>query len=86
MNIGGKLPRNRSRILKQILDEKYSNEDSEHRTTDRLEGMEYEYGEIDGSHTADYFLSNHALVDLAITKYGGQLTTTSRGSASFISH
>ena len=44
--------------------------------------MEYEYGEIDGSHTADYFLSNHALVDLAVTKYNGQLTTTSRGSAS----
>lgn len=72
----------RSKILKQILTEKYNNEDEEHHTPDRLEGMEYEYGEIDGSHTADYFLSNHALVDLAVTKYNGQLTPTSRGSAS----
>ena len=68
--------------MKQILNEKYNNEDEEHHTPDRFEGMEYEYGEIDGSHTADYFLSNHALVDLAVTKYNGQLTTTSRGSAS----
>ena len=43
----------RSQILKQILNEKYNNEDEEHHTPDRFEGMEYEYGEIDGSHTAD---------------------------------
>ena len=44
--------------------------------------MLYEYGEIDGSGTADYFIDNYSLVKLAADKYGGQLTTTSRGSAS----
>lgn len=72
----------RSKILKKLLDEKYENEDEEHHTNDRLEGLEYEYGEINGSNTADYFLDNYSLVNLAVTKYGGQLTPTSRGSAS----
>lgn len=72
----------RSKVLKKILNEKYESEDDDHRTEDRFEGMEYEYGEIDGSGTADYFIDNHFIVDLAINKYGGELTTTSRGSAS----
>ena len=72
----------RSEILKQILDETFEQEDEEHHTSERKEGLEYEYGEIDGSKTVDYFIDNHALVNLAVNKYGGQLTTTSRGSAS----
>ena len=72
----------RAEILKSILEDKYENEDDEHRTEDRKEGMLYEFGEVKGSGTVDYFLDNYALVDLAVTKYGGQLTTTSRGSAS----
>lgn len=72
----------RAEILKSILEDKYENEDDEHRTEDRKDGMLYEFGEVKGSGTVDYFLDNYALVDLAVTKYGGQLTTTSRGSAS----
>lgn len=72
----------RVKILKDILYEQYENEDLEHKTKDREEGMLYEHGEIEASETADYFLTNYALVRLAINKYGGQLTTTSRGSAS----
>lgn len=72
----------RAEILKSILEDKYEKEDDEHRTEDRKEGMLYEFGEVKGSGTVDYFLDNYALVDLAVTKYGGQLTTTSRGSAS----
>lgn len=72
----------RSKILHKILTDKFESEDDEHRTEDRREGMEYEYGEIDGSGTADYFIDNHSIVDLAINKYNGKLTTTSRGSAS----
>lgn len=72
----------RSKILKDILNEKFNQEDEEHFTKDRKEGMEYEYGEIIGSQTTDYFLDNYKLIDLAINKYNGQLTTTSRGSAS----
>lgn len=72
----------RAEILKSILEDKYENEDDEHRTEDRKKGMLYEFGEVKGSGTVDYFLDNYALVDLAVTKYGGQLTTTSRGSAS----
>lgn len=72
----------RAETLKSILEDKYEKEDDEHRTEDRKEGMLYEFGEVKGSGTVDYFLDNYALVDLAVTKYGGQLTTTSRGSAS----
>ena len=72
----------RSKILHKILTDKFESEDDEHRTEDRREGIEYEYGEIDGSGTADYFIDNHSIVDLAINKYNGKLTTTSRGSAS----
>ena len=72
----------RAEILKKILEDKYENEDDEHRTEDRREGMLYEFGEVRDSKTVDYFLDNNALVDLAVTKYDGQLTTTSRGSAS----
>lgn len=72
----------RAEILKKILEERYENEDDEHRTEDRREGMLYEFGEVRDSETVDYFLDNYALVDLAVAKYGGQLTTTSRGSAS----
>ena len=72
----------RSKILKNILDKKFDQEDEEHFTKDRKDGIEYEYGEIVGSQTTDYFLDNYKLIDLAVNKYHGQLTTTSRGSAS----
>lgn len=71
----------RSEILKKILEEKFEQEDDEHRTEDRREGMYYEFGEVRDSGTVDYFLDNSTLIKLAVEKYGGQLTTTSRGSA-----
>lgn len=72
----------RADVLHKILEDKYGQEDEEHHTPDRKEGMLYEFGEVKDSGTVDYFLDNSTLVDLAISKYGGQLTTTSRGSAS----
>lgn len=72
----------RAEILRKILEEEYEKEDDEHRSLDRKEGMLYEFGEIRDSGTVDYFLDNNALIKLAINKYNGQLTTTSRGSAS----
>lgn len=72
----------RSEVLLNILNSKFEAEDDEHRTVDRKDGMLYEFGEISRSDTADYFLDNYNLIDLAVHKYGGQLTTTSRGSAS----
>lgn len=71
----------RSKILMNILDEKFNCEDEEYHTQDRHDGMLYEYGEIDGSGTVDYFLTNYRLIDSAVNEYDGQLTTTSRGSA-----
>lgn len=71
----------RAKILHDILYDKYLSEDDEHRTQDRLDGMEYEFGEIEGSGTVDYFITNYKIVDSAVNNYGGQLTTTSRGSA-----
>lgn len=73
----------RVEILKNILDENFKKEDEEHQTKDRHEGMIYELREIDGSTTADYFLTNYGIINLATSdKYNGLLTTTSRGSAS----
>ena len=72
----------RAKILHDILEDKFEQEDAEHHTENRHAGMEYEFGEITASGTVDYFLDNYELVDLAVKKYGGQLTTTSRGSAS----
>lgn len=72
----------RADVLHKILEDKYEQEDEEHHTPNRKEGMLYEFGEVKDSGTVDYFLDNSTLVDLAISKYGGQLTTTSRGSAS----
>ena len=71
----------RSEILLNIMSKKYY-EEERHRSKERWEGLLYEYGEIVESRTADYFLDNYALVELAVKKYKGQLTTTSRGSAS----
>lgn len=67
--------------LKKILDEEYQKEDSDHKSEEREKAIAYEYGEYCESKCADYPLANYSLVKLAVNKYGGQLTTTSRGSA-----
>ena len=72
----------RCKILKEILYEKFSQEDIEKQTEERRKAIDYEWDQYCGSGTADYALSNYSLVKLAIEKYGWQLTTTSRGSAS----
>lgn len=72
----------RCEVLKQLLNEGYAKEDEEHRSPERLEAIKYEFGEVRDSGTADYFIDNHYIVDKAVNKYGGQLTTTSRGSMS----
>ena len=67
--------------LRKILYEKYSNENDTHRSEEREKAIEYEFGEYKESGCADYPIDNYKLVDLAVNKYGGQLTTTSRGSS-----
>ena len=67
--------------LKKILNEEYQKEDENHKSEEREKAIAYEYGEYCDSKCADYPLANYSLVKLAVDKYGGQLTTTSRGSA-----
>ena len=67
--------------LKKILNEKYSQEDENHKSEERQKAIEYEFGEYCGSGCADYPIINYKLVNLAVNKYDGQLTTTSRGSS-----
>ena len=67
--------------LKKILQHEYSKEDDNHKSKEREDAVAYECGEYCDSGCADYPLDNYNLVSLAINKYGGQLTTTSRGSA-----
>lgn len=45
-------------------------------------GLDFELNEIYKCQMADYFLFNYEMIQLAVTKYGGVLTKTSRGSAS----
>ena len=81
-SLAGKTYEERCEELKKTLLKAFAREDSEHQTESRKEAIEYELEQYRGSGTADYALSNHELVKLAVQKYGGQLTTTSRGSAS----
>lgn len=68
--------------LHELLLKKYNEEDEEHRTKDRYEGMEYEFGQIKDGKSVDYFLDNEDIVRTATSpKFGGILTKTSRGSA-----
>lgn len=61
--------------------------EEEHIPSDKLsiykEGIRYEMKTIEDTkeiNTADYFLLNEKIVDLAVNKYGGVLTRTGRGS------
>lgn len=71
----------RVKTLKQILYNHYAKEECQ--SPERLDGLNYEIGQIVGSGTVDYFLDDYHIIKLATSDdYGGQLTTTSRGSAS----
>ncbi|MCC3383224.1 PHP domain-containing protein [Enterocloster citroniae] len=71
----------RVKILRQLLYGQYEKE--ENQSPERLEGLKYEISQIVESGTADYFLDDYHIIKLATSvDYGGQLTTTSRGSAS----
>lgn len=71
----------RCKILEKNLMTSYSQEAN--KSQERVDGIQYELGEIVESGTADYFLTNPKIVSTAISpEYGGILTTTSRGSAS----
>lgn len=70
----------RAKQLQKILTNNYKEKETE-KSSEKVKGIEYEYGEIYESGTADYFLDNYELIDLGVNKYGGVLTTTSRGSA-----
>lgn len=75
----------RTTIFKKIINEKYKKEKL--KTKEKIAGIKYEVGEIVDSGVVDYFLDNEKIVKLAVEKYGGILTTTSRGSsASFITN
>lgn len=70
----------RTEILKQVLNDRYKLEPE--KSKERVEGIRYELGEIEGSGTVDYFIDNYEIVKTATSpEYGGHLTTTSRGSA-----
>ena len=71
----------RCEVLHDILINEYSKEPNNKRTEEKKAAIEYELGEYCGSGCADYPLDNYKLVDLAVKKYGWQLTTTSRGSS-----
>lgn len=68
----------RANELAKILNTEYLKEP---QSQERKDGIAYEFGQIKDSQTADYFLDNYRIIKNAIDNHGGQLTTTSRGSA-----
>ena len=72
----------RCEVLRNIVEDGYAKEDQDHHSKEREMAIEYEFNEIKDSGTADYFIDNEKFLRLGVEKYGGQLTTTSRGSAS----
>ena len=72
----------RCKVLQEILNEQYSKEDADHKSPERIEAIKYEFGEVRDSGVADYFIDNYKIIKKAVEEYGGQITTTSRGSAS----
>lgn len=77
-------------LLKQIVNERFKEvKKKEHLEGEKLQkyidAIHYEMDIIEKTnpvcHTADYFLFNTKMVDLAVNKYDGVLTRTGRGSA-----
>lgn len=73
------------KIYKHELNKAYKKEKL--KSKEKADGIRWEAKQIIESNTVDYFLTSKAIVDKAINKYGGILTTTSRGSAaSFVTN
>ena len=72
-------------IYKNILKERYKKEKL--KSDEKAKGIMWEAKQVIDSKVVDYFLTNDKIVSTAVNKYGGVLTTTSRGSsASFITN
>lgn len=79
----------RIEVLKKEINQRFANIKREEgiqgeELTKYLDGIRYEMKIIEDTneeiHTADYFLFNERLVNLAVNKYGGVLTRGGRGS------
>lgn len=82
-------PKERIDLLKKIVNKKFNQIKKEENIAGEelkqyKDGIRYEMKIIEDTndvvHTADYFLLNTKIVDLAVNKYGGVLTRTGRGS------
>lgn len=71
----------RAEALHDLLIEKFKQDPVDDYYDEKVKAIEYEFGEVRDSGCVDYLLMNYEIVNLAVNKYGGQLTTTSRGSA-----
>ena len=75
----------RVRLLKGVITQAYK-KDPLH-SKEKVQGIRWEMDQFIDAGVVDYPLFSKELVDLAINKYGGILTTTSRGSAaSFVTN
>lgn len=69
----------RVKKLKQIVTEEYKKDPN--KSKEKKEGIRWEVNQYVESGTVDYPLMSKEIVDLAVGKYSGVLTKTSRGSA-----
>lgn len=72
-----KIYKEKVKIYKHELNQAYKKEKL--KSKDKADGIRWEAKQIIDSHTVDYFLTSKAIIDRAVHKYGGILTTTSRG-------
>lgn len=82
-------PKERVDLLQEIVDQKFNEiikveNLTEEEINRRKQGIEYEMQTVRDTnevvHTADYFLFNTKMVDIAVNKYNGVLTRGGRGS------
>lgn len=69
----------RVKKLKEIVTQEYKKDPN--KSKEKKEGIRWEVNQYVESGTVDYPLMSKAIVDLAVGKYSGVLTKTSRGSA-----
>ncbi|MFA7223103.1 MAG: LAGLIDADG family homing endonuclease, partial [Bacilli bacterium] len=80
----GKTQQERNQHLKDILTKEWNLQKGDINVTkhdEYIKAINYEYNEIEKCNMADYFIDTYEIMKLGISKYGGVLTPSGRGSA-----
>lgn len=73
----------RNEIFENILREEWKRQVGDinnEKFSQYIEEIKHDIAEVEGCHMADYFIDNYEIMNLGISKYGGILTPSGRGS------